>query len=353
MPTPFVSRGAYTALATPFLADGSLDRAAWKKLVGFQVDQGIDGIVPGGTTGESPTLSWEEHEQMLVDAGEVAAGRCSILAGAGSNSTSEAIEATAEAKAHGASAVLLVDCYYNGPSSLELRTEYYERVLDAVPDVAIVPYVIPGRTGCALSAEDLAILHGQAPSRVPAVKESTGDLDRMRKDRALAGATLAIFSGDDDFTVPMMTDPAIRACGVISVMSNLAPAAMAKLVLACETGDRATADSLAAQLAPLFALVTVVAPSTRILPDGRVVEVMDKFRNPVAIKTMMMGLGMLGPVARRPLGKMTSSAVGICRSGLRKVWSASPELLRPIEGAFGVSIDARLADDAIWSALTR
>jgi len=353
MSTPFVCRGAHTALATPFHPDGSLDRAGWKKLVAFQADQGIDGIVPGGSTGESSTLGWDEHAQMLEDAGVVAGGRLSILAGTGSNSTSEAIDATAAAKANGASAVLLVDCYYNGPSSLELRTEYYERVLDAVADIAIVPYVIPGRTGCALSAEDLAILHGNAPSRVPAVKQSTGDLDRMRRDRELAGASFGIFSGDDDMIVTMMRDPGIRACGVISVMSNIAPAAVTSLVRALEQGDSATADRLAAQLAPMFALVTVFAPSTRLLPNGRVVEVVDKFRNPVAAKTMMIGLGMLGPTMRRPLGLMTKAAVDKCRNGLRSVWAASPEILRPIEGAFGVSVAARLEDDAVWSSLTR
>ena len=353
MSTPFIRRGAYTALATPFLSDGSLDRAGWKKLVAFQAEQGIDGIVPAGTTGESPTMSWDEHAEILEDAVNLAGDRCAILAGTGSNSTAEAIEATLDAKRCGASAALVVDCYYNGPSSLELRADYYERILDAVSDLPIVPYVIPGRTGCVLGAEDLAILHASAPDRVPAVKEATGDLERMRCDRELAGKSLAIFSGDDDMTVTMMNDPAIGACGVISVVSNLAPAAVANLVRACEKGDVATSATLATALAPLTSLVTVIAPSTRTLPDGRTVEVLDKFRNPVATKTMMMGLGMLGPVVRAPLGFMTAAAVAKCRAGLRTVWANNPEILHPIEVAFGVSIAARLSDDAVWSALTR
>lgn len=353
MSTAFVRRGAYTALATPFLRDGSLDRAGWKKLVAFQADQGIDGIVPAGTTGESPTLSWEEHSQVLEDAVGLAGSRVSILAGTGSNSTHEAIEATADARRAGASAALVVDCYYNGPSSLELRTEYYERILDAVPDLPIVPYVIPPRTGCVLAAEDLALLHLRAPDRVPAVKEATGDLERMRRDRAVAGPSLAIFSGDDELTVPMMADSAIGACGVISVMSNIAPAAVAGLVRAQEAGDAARVESLTRSLAPLVALVTVFAPSTRTFPDGRTLEVVDKFRNPVGVKTLMMGLGMVGPVVRAPLGLMTAPAVAQCRAALRTVWKDSPELLRPIEGAFDVSIEARLADDELWSTLTR
>lgn len=353
MTTAFPTRGAHTALATPFHEDGSLHLDAWKKLVAFQVDQGIDGIVPCGTTGESPTLSWEEHDVILETALEVVAGKLPVLAGTGSNNTQEAIEASEQARKIGATGLLVVDCYYNGPSSLELRVDYYQRILDAVPDIPIIPYVIPGRTGCALSAEDLAILHGASPRRVPAVKSATGDLSRMRHDRALAGDALAIFSGDDDMTVAMMRDPSIRACGVISVMSNIAPAAIAKLVRAVESGDVATYEALTNALLPLTSLVTVIAPSERMLPDGRTVEVQDKFRNPVPCKTMMAGLGMLGPTARAPLGKMTHNAVSRCRDALSQVWARNPEILAPIEGAFGVSIPKRLADDSIWSALTR
>ncbi len=353
MSTAFALRGAHTALVTPFTSDGALDVAAWKKLVAFQVAEGIDGIVPGGTTGESPTLSWDDHAVMLEEAAEVAGPNTSILAGTGSNNTEEAIEATSEARKRGASAVLLVDCYYNGPSSLELRAEYYERILNAVPDIPIIPYVIPGRTGCALGAEDLAILHTSAPKRVPAVKQATGDLARMRADRALAGDQLAIFSGDDDMTLVMMRDPSIRAAGVISVMSNIAPRAVAELVRAAERGDVAEADRLALALAPLTSVVTLLAESERILPNGTRVMVTDKFRNPVAVKAMMTGLGMVGPLVRPPLGKMTAPAVARCRDVLRKVWSADRALLAPIEPAFGVSIKARLADDAVWSELVR
>lgn len=353
MSTPFRARGAYTALATPFHADGSLDVEGWKRLVAFQVDQGIDEIVPCGTTGESPTLTWDDHARILEATRDVVSDRVAVMAGTGSNNTAEAIEASEQARSIGASALLLVDCYYNGPSSLELRTEYYERILAAVPDIPIVPYVIPGRTGCALAAEDLAILHGQAPSRVPAVKQATGDLERMRRDRELAGASLAIFSGDDDMTVTMMQDSAIGACGVISVMSNLAPAAVAGLVRAVEAGDATTVARLGQALAPLTAMVTVFAPSERTLPDGRRIEVQDKFRNPVPVKAMMAGLGMLGSHVRAPLGRMTAPAVASCRAALGVVWDQHPEILRPIEDAFGVSVAERLADHGVWSSLTR
>lgn len=350
--TAYTARGAYTALATPFHADGSLDASGFAKLVRFQVEQGVAGIVPAGTTGESPTLSWDDHARMLEEAVAAADGRVSVIAGTGSNNTEEAIEGTSDARRRGANAVLLVDCYYNGPSSLELRDDYYQRVLDAVPEIPIVPYVIPGRTGCALAAEDLAILHARDPRRVSSVKQATGDLERMRLDRSLAPA-IEILSGDDDLTLPMMRDAGIRASGVISVMSNLAPAAVAGIVRAETSGDAAEADRLAAAIAPLTALVTVFAPSERTLPDGRVVTVRDKFRNPVPVKAMMAGLGMLGAYARPPLGKMTASAVRMCREALVAVHAANPSVLTPIEAHFEVSIANRLADDAVWSALVR
>jgi 4-hydroxy-tetrahydrodipicolinate synthase len=353
MTARFSPRGAFTALVTPFSSDGSIDRASFEKLVRFQLDQGIDGLVPCGTTGESPTLEWDEHDALVEATAGAAAGRRPVLAGTGSNATHEAIHATRSAMELGADAVLLVDCYYNGPSSLELREEYYRRVLDAVAGIPIVPYVIPGRTGCALSAEDLAILHLEDPSRVPAVKQATGDLDRMRGDRALAGSTLAILSGDDDFTLPMMRDETIAASGVISVMSNLAPAAVTRMTRAASEDDQAEADRIARSLAPLFRLVTCSAESARTLPSGSNLTVIDKFRNPVPVKTMMAGLGMLPIHMRAPLGRMTKTAVAICRDALAEVHRADSTLLAPIEAAFDVSIDARLRDDSVWSALVR
>jgi 4-hydroxy-tetrahydrodipicolinate synthase len=347
--TPFAPRGLWTALATPFTQDGALDTEAFARLVRFQREQGASGVVPCGTTGESPTLTWEEHDQLVDACVSEADGALGVLAGTGSNNTEEAIRGTLDAQRHGASAALLVDCYYNGPSSLELRTVYYERILEAVPDLPIVPYVIPGRTGCALSAEDLALLHLAQPERVPAVKEATGDLDRMRLDRELAGAGLAILSGDDDLTLPMMTDPRIGAAGVVSVMGNLVPGALAQLVAAAARRDTARAEELVGAVGPLLKLVGVVAPGERTLPDGRKLAVHDKFRNPVPLKTMMAGLGMIGPRCRPPLGRMTPPAVAACRDALRAVWHHGPEVLRPIEDAFGVRIEQRLDDDACWS----
>jgi 4-hydroxy-tetrahydrodipicolinate synthase len=353
MPVPFRAEGVWTALATPFDKKGGLDSPALKRLIEFQIAQGINGLVPVGTTGESPSLSWEEHQKVIEDAIVFAKDRVGILAGSGSNCTDEAIDATRHVREAGASAALLVDCYYNGPSSLELRTEYYEQVAAWVKDIPLIPYIIPGRTGTALSAEDMAILHRTQPQRFPAVKEATGDLARMRQDRALGGESLAIMSGDDDLTRTMIEDAAIRAAGVISVMSNIVPAALLTMVAAARAGKAAEARTLEAQVEPLLKLVVCKVPGARTLPGGQTAACEDRFRNPVPVKTMMAGLGMLSGGCRRPLGKMTRAGVERCREALRAVWKNAPETLAPINQAFSVNVEQRLADDAVWAELTR
>ncbi len=346
--------GVWTALVTPFSSDGEFDATAYARLLEYQLASGVDGLVPCGTTGESPTLSWEEHGAAVALAVRRASGRAKVMAGSGSNSTHEAINGTRDAWSRGADAALLVDCYYNGPSSLELRTEYYERILSAVPELPIVPYVIPGRTGCALGAEDLAILHHLDPVRVPAVKSATGDLVRMRRDRAVAGAGLQILSGDDELTLSMMRDPEIKASGVISVMSNILPKALVELHRAAGANAATTnANEIEAALKPLFECVGVLVKNTRVLPNGEQIEVSDKFRNPAPVKTMMAGLGMIGPVSRAPLGKMTHNAVERCRIALTAVYESRPDWFAPMAAAFEVDVHARLRDDSVWRALGR
>jgi len=343
--------GVWTALATPFRADGSVDAERQKRLMDFQVAGGVTGVAPCGTTGESPTLTFDEHERFVADTVKAADGRVFVMAGSGSNDARTAINHVRNAKAAGADAALVVDCYYNDPSSLELRLHYYGRILEHAPDLPLMPYVIPGRTGCALGAEDLAILHLEHPDAIPAVKQATGDLERMRRDRALAGPGLAILSGDDDKTLPMMRDPDIGAAGVVSVMSNIAPRALVEMVGAQRRGDTARADALAEHLSPLVRLVGCRATSVRTLPDGRAFEVEDVFKNPTPLKTMMRGLGMVEGGCRPPLGSMTAGGVARCRDALRAVHAADPSIFAPIEDAFGVDVAGRLADDAVWSDL--
>jgi 4-hydroxy-tetrahydrodipicolinate synthase len=241
--------------------------------------------------------------------------------------------------------VLLVDPYYNGPSSLEIRREYVGPIAAAFPNLDIIPYVIPGRTGAQLLPEDLALLFSEYPN-VRTVKEATASIENMRRTRKCCGPEFTILSGDDAMTFEMMTDTAVRAAGVISVASNVAPRAVSEMVAMLRDGRRAEAKSLAQKLEPLFSLVTV--KTTEDTPFGQVVC---RARNPLAYKALMSGLGMPSGGCRQPLGKMTPNGIDKVLAALRKVQSESPEILRPAAEFFEVDIAARLENPDHWRDL--
>ncbi|MBI9076393.1 MAG: 4-hydroxy-tetrahydrodipicolinate synthase [Desulfatibacillum sp.] len=339
-----MTKGCNTALVTPFSASG-LDVAGLEKLVDFQIAAGVDGILAVGTTGESPTLSWEEHLQVIKIVAEKTKGKVKCIAGAGSNNTKETLEATKHAAKAGVDAVLLVDPYYNGPSSLEIRKEYLEPTAKAFPDLEIIPYVIPGRTGAQLFPEDLALLYKECPN-VRTVKEATGDLDNMRKTRALCGGDYTILSGDDDMTLSMMMDPEIQAAGVISVVSNVAPVAVCKMVRAAAAGNSEEAQAIARALKPLFGLVVV--KTTEQSPVG---QVMCRARNPLGIKTLMKIIGMPCGPCRQPLGKMTRQGLEVVVNAARTVLKNNPEILAPMAEFFNVDVEQRLNDPEVLKGL--
>jgi len=341
----FRFKGAYTASITPFDPGRAVDWGTLGALVEFQCAQGISGIVPAGTTGESPTLTWEEHNRVIETVFDSARSRVETIAGTGSNSTDEALEATRHIANRGMKAALLVDPYYNGPSSLEIRREYYEPIAEAFPDVQLVPYVIPGRTGTQLLPQDLGILAQNYPN-VSGVKEATGSLDNARLTRNYCGPNFSILSGDDDRTLALMSDQAIRCSGVISVISNIVPAAVQSMVQAALGGDWQKAQTVASALQPLFSLVTIKTDeSTQLGP------VSDKARNPLPIKTMMCILGMTNGPCRPPLGRLTKKGLETALQGLRTVWSTNPEFLEPIERSFDVSVAERLQLPRYWEGL--
>lgn len=342
-----IPSGALTALVTPFFKDGKIDEVSFAELIRFQICQGISGIVPAGTTGESPTLDRQEHELINMRAIIISDAKCFVLAGCGSNCTREAMHYVNEARNQCCRAVLLVDPYYNGPSSLEIREEYYGPIAEAFPSMTIVPYIIPGRTGCKLLPEDLAILHQKYPN-ICAVKEATGDVKNVEEIRRLLPEGFQIFSGDDDKTFSMMTNEAIKASGVVSVISNIAPAVVQKMCVALIQGKIDEAKILRDKLDPLFKLVTVMGTRTEFLGSF----VLDKFRNPLPIKTAMNGLGMPSGVCRQPLGKMSENGVSIVRKALKEVWNQSPEILKPIGKHFDINIGKRLSCDRFWDKLS-
>jgi 4-hydroxy-tetrahydrodipicolinate synthase len=242
MPAPRFT-GSITALITPF-KNGAVDEKAFQSLVARQVEEGIDGLVPCGTTGESPTLSHEEHRRVVELCVEVARGRVPVIAGTGSNATDEAIALTRHAKSCGADAALIVTPYYNKPTQEGLYA-HFKAIHDAV-DLPIILYNIPGRSVIDMSLHTVARL--AALPNIVGIKDATGDVARPLRLRALVGPDFIQLSGDDILT------PAIIAQGghgCISVSSNIAPKLCAAHVAAERAGDRARAEALRDQLQPL------------------------------------------------------------------------------------------------------
>jgi 4-hydroxy-tetrahydrodipicolinate synthase len=323
-----------------------VDYEGLRRIVEFQIREGVSGILAVGTTGESPTLDWNEHNKVIEKVYEYTGSKGLTIAGTGSNSTQETMDGTEHAAHIGVKCVLLVDPYYNGPSSLEIRREYVEPVAKHFSEIQVIPYVIPGRTGTQLYPQDLAVLHQQYPN-VSAVKEATGDLENMRLTRKLCGSNFAILSGDDDKTFAMMTAPDIAAAGVISVTSNIAPRAVQNLTQALRAHRREEANRLYAALKPLFNIVTVkTQEQTQFGP------VTCKARNPLAFKTLMNVLGMPSGPCRQPLGKMTRSGLEIVLANARRIYETSPAILQPIEDFFSVDLRERLYNEQFWQGLT-
>jgi 4-hydroxy-tetrahydrodipicolinate synthase len=207
-------RGAFTALVTPFTSTGEVDFDALRALVEFNIEEGINGLVPVGTTGESPTLNNDEHDEVIRVVVDQAAGRVPVIAGTGSNSTAEAVRLTEEAANSGANAALIVNPYYNKPNQLGLLKHFQEIGKVGLP---VVLYNIPGRTGITMDAKTIAAIHKEFPWII-AVKEATGSLDQTTLIKTLSD--IVVLSGDDSLTLPLMS---VGASGVISVLSNLSP----------------------------------------------------------------------------------------------------------------------------------
>lgn len=339
-------KGCYTALITPMLGNYEIDLEGLETLVEFQISQGVNGILAVGTTGESATLDSEEHTAVTKRVYARCVARSTVIAGTGCNCTRKAMENTRKAYDIGVRAVLLVDPYYNGPSSLEIRREYIAPIAEKFPELQIIPYVIPGRTGTQLLPQDIAILHRQYPN-VQTVKESTGDFENMKLIRRLCGENFYILSGDDDKTFKMMTNMEIKASGVVSVVSNIAPAAVQKMASLILEGKNDEAKNLCDKLNPLFQIVTV--KTTEETPFGNAIV---KARNPLPCKTLMNILGMPAGPLRPPLGKMTKKGLEVVLKAAREVYEKNPEILEPVEEFFDVDLSERLYNEKFWKGLT-
>jgi 4-hydroxy-tetrahydrodipicolinate synthase len=272
--------GAIVAIVTPF-KEGKVDERSLRELIEFQIKNGTDGIVPCGTTGESSTLSHEEHDRVIEITIDAVKKRVPVIAGTGSNSTDEALRLTRHAYEAGADGALMVCPYYNRPTQEGLY-QHFKIIAESVP-IPIVPYNIPGRTGVNLLPETVARL--AKISNIVGIKEASGSLKQMQDVISLCGEKFDVLSGDDFFTFPLLS---IGGRGVISVVSNIVPADMAAMIDAFEAGDIKKAKALHHKLVPLV--------------DALFIET-----NPVPVKAALSMMGKISYDVRLPMYKMSDS----------------------------------------------
>src|ERR1700719_2335585 len=284
-------RGCGTALVTPFHQDGSIDEAALRDLVAWQVESGIDFLVPCGTTGETPTLTHDEWLQVIDTTIEVVAGRVPILAGATSNSTHDAVEKAKEVAARpGVDAILTASPYYN-KTTQEGQYRHFKAIAEAVPDKPIILYNVPGRTGANLEPATLARL-AEGPDIV-GVKEASGNMTQVAEALNMVPETFLVFSGDDAVTLPVV---ALGGVGVVSVASNEIPHEMATMTRAALDNDWAAARSIHRKYLPLM--------------QANFIE-----SSPLPVKAALAMMGKIEEVYRLPLLPMRRDT----RSKLQRV----------------------------------
>lgn len=261
--------------------DGSVDWEALRRLVDWHVEQGTNGIVAVGTTGESATLGFEEHDLVIREVISAAAGRIPVIAGTGANSTEEAIRLTRDAKRDGADACLLVSPYYNKPTQEGLY-RHHVAIAEAV-DIPQILYNVPGRTACDMLPETVARL--SRVDNIIGIKEATGNLDRVREIRERCGPDFLIWSGDDATALDAML---LGACGDISVTANVVPAKMAQMCAAALAGDAERARALNAEIEVLHRDLFVES-------------------NPIPVKWALHRMGLIGSGIRLPLTPLSEA----------------------------------------------
>ena len=284
-------QGAITAIVTPF-KDGKLDEGAYRELIEFQIKGGINGIVPCGTTGESATLSHEEHKRVVEACVDQVKKRVPVVAGSGSNNTAEALELTLHAQAAGADYALLITPYYNKPTQEGLY-QHFKTIAEGT-SIPIVVYNVPSRTSVNLLPETVARL-AEFPN-IAAIKEATGDLKQCAKIVELCGDKITLISGDDFTVLPLL---AIGGKGVISVVSNVVPQDMAGMCAAFFKGDLKTAQKLHYKMWPLM-------------------EAMFYETNPTPAKTALKMMGKISGEVRQPLCPMSTANEDKLRQVLKK-----------------------------------
>jgi 4-hydroxy-tetrahydrodipicolinate synthase len=286
-------KGSFVAMITPFTESGKVDEKGINELVEFHIKNGTDGIVPCGTTGESPTLSHEEHKRVVEITIKAVSGRIPVIAGTGSNSTREALDLTSHAKEAGADGALIVVPYYNKPTQKGLYLHYKE-IADNV-DIPIIVYNVPSRTGVNLLPVTLAKL--AELKNIVAVKEASGNLEQMAQIVELCGDKITLLSGDDKLILPVLS---IGGKGVISVVANIIPADVANMIREFEKGNYQTAQNI---------FISKVYP----LSSAMFYET-----NPIPVKTSVQLMGLPAGNLRLPLTPMSDDNLAKLKSDLVK-----------------------------------
>ena len=284
-------KGSIVAIVTPF-HNGKVDEDKLRDLIDFQIKNGTSGIVPCGTTGESATLNFDEHEKVIEVTIRHVNKRVPVIAGTGSNSTQEAIILTKQAAGSGADASLQVSPYYNRPTQAGLY-EHFKAIAQSVK-IPIILYNIAGRTGVNIEPETIARL-AQDCKNIVAVKEASGNLDQMSRIKALCPESFQLISGDDSLTLPVLS---IGGIGIISVVANIVPRDVADLVNAFQKGDIKQARQLHYKLLPLIKAVFIET-------------------NPIPVKTAMGLLGMCEPDLRLPMCSMQADNLEKLKKALK------------------------------------
>lgn len=284
-------KGSIVAIVTPF-KNGKVDEKKLKELVDFQIKNGTSGIVPCGTTGESPTLTNEEHDRVIEICIDAAGKRVPVIAGTGSNSTQEAIERTVHAAKAGADASLQVSPYYNRPTQEGLY-QHFKAIAESA-DIPIILYNIAGRTGVNIEPETVARLAHDCKNIV-GVKEASGSLDQASVTKMLCPTNFQLIAGDDSLTLPIM---AVGGIGIISVVANIVPADVAALCAAFQKGDIKKAQEIHYKLLPL-------------------IKAMFYETNPVPVKTAMGLMGLCDPEIRLPLCRISDKNLERLKTALK------------------------------------
>ena len=285
-------QGSIVALVTPMYENGAIDKESLEKLVKYHINQGTDALVAVGTTGESATLSEDEHCEVIKTIVDYVSGRIPVIAGTGSNSTTEAINLTRKAQQAGADACLIVTPYYNKPTQEGLYL-HYKTIAEAV-DIPQILYNVPGRTACDMLPETIGRL--SKLTNIIGVKEATGDLTRVKKIRDLAGENFAIYTGDDATSVEFCL---LGGNGSITVTGNVAPRLVHEMIMAAITGDKETALAIDEKLADLHKNLFIQS-------------------NPIPVKWAVAEMGLMRQGIRLPLTWLTEDCFATVRSSMCK-----------------------------------